>query len=263
MVLNKADRSESLGWLKSGRTKLELMDLFGAISANDEQMEYRTMYGSARGGWITDSVNVALDVAQSGIVVDKSTGGSRRALDMGGLIDTMLEDIPAPSVHWYVDKREDVNGDDDYVACEKGAENFNDQPFSMTATTVGYDPYLGRTCTRRVYSGRAMIGDGITLLHRRLTDNKADGTSTTPTAAAATTTAATTTATLGPSSQVTGIFANRGVSRAPLDPPLAIAGDIVTLPGVPDSTRVGDTLTSTGRMVPAAPAASTTPRRHP
>jgi GTP-binding protein len=182
---------------------------------------------------------------------------------MGGLIDTMLEDIPAPSVHWYVDKREDVNGDDDYVACEKGAENFNDQPFSMTATTVGYDPYLGRTCTRRVYSGRAMIGDGITLLHRRLTDNKADGTSTTPTAAAATTTAATTTATLGPSSQVTGIFANRGVSRAPLDPPLAIAGDIVTLPGVPDSTRVGDTLTSTGRMVPAAPAASTTPRRHP
>jgi GTP-binding protein len=55
---------------------------------------------------------------------------------------------------------------------------------------------------------------------------------------------------MGPSSQVTGIFANRGVSRAPLDPPIAVAGDIVTLSGVPDSTRVGDTLTSSGRMVP-------------
>ncbi len=154
---------------------------------------------------------------------------------MGGLLDTILEDIPAPSVHWYYDEREDANGDD--VACEKGAENFDDQPFSMTATTVGYDPYLGRTCTGRVYSGRATIGDGITLLHRRVTGDEADAT-------------ATTTAALGPSSQVTGIFANRGVSRAPLDPPIAIAGDIVTLSGVPDSTRVGDTLTSTGRMVP-------------
>lgn len=40
------------------------------------------------------------------------------------------------------------------------------------------------------------------------------------------------------------MFANRGASRAPLDPPTAHAGDIVTLTGVPESMAVGDTLTA-------------------
>ncbi len=140
VVLNKADRAESLGRLESGRTELELMDLFGALGANDDQMEYRTLYGSARGGWITDDVDVALDVAQNGLVMDD--GATRRASDMRGLLDAILEVIPAPSVHWY-DDDEDEDDEEDVTAGEKGAEAFNDQPFSMTATTVGYDPYLG------------------------------------------------------------------------------------------------------------------------
>lgn len=40
-----------------------------------------------------------------------------------------------------------------------------------------------------------------------------------------------------------GIFVNRGISRVPLEEGKAYAGDIVTLTGVPDSIRVGDTLT--------------------
>ena len=44
----------------------------------------------------------------------------------------------------------------------------------------------------------------------------------------------------GPRSQVSGVFANRGVSRVALDPPIAHAGDIVTLAGVPDSVKVGE-----------------------
>ena len=42
------------------------------------------------------------------------------------------------------------------------------------------------------------------------------------------------------------------MSRVALDPPAASAGDIVTLTGVPDSVRVGDTLTSTSNPVPSA-----------
>eukprot|EP00580_Thalassiosira_gravida_P008108 CAMPEP_0201646594 /NCGR_PEP_ID=MMETSP0493-20130528/34215_1 /ASSEMBLY_ACC=CAM_ASM_000838 /TAXON_ID=420259 /ORGANISM="Thalassiosira gravida, Strain GMp14c1" /LENGTH=58 /DNA_ID=CAMNT_0048121793 /DNA_START=35 /DNA_END=208 /DNA_ORIENTATION=+ len=37
----------------------------------------------------------------------------------------------------------------------------------MTATSVGYDPYLGRTCTGRIYSGQINSGDAITLLTRQ------------------------------------------------------------------------------------------------
>lgn len=41
VVLNKADRMESLGRLETGQTELELMDLFEALGAESNQMEYR------------------------------------------------------------------------------------------------------------------------------------------------------------------------------------------------------------------------------
>ena len=56
----------------------------------------------------------------------------------------------------------------------------------------------------------------------------------------------------GPSSSVTGLFINRGISRASLEPAVASAGDIVTLAGIPESMKVGDTLTSTDNQVPNA-----------
>jgi len=209
VVLNKADRSESIGRLESGETELELMDLFEALGAEEEQMEYRTLFGSARGGWITEDVGVAVG--------------------MKGLLEAILKDIPAPAVHWYGGSNEGGNGS------EKEEGDFEVEPFSMTATTVGYDPYLGRTCTGRIYSGKVRMGDSITLLRRQNEkddeENANDNNS-------------------GPSAQVTGVFANRGISRAPLDPPFACAGDIVTLSGVPDSLKVGDTLSSTKNMVP-------------
>jgi len=226
VILNKADRSESLGRLESGKTELDLMDLFQTLGATDEQMEYRTLFGSARGGWVTSDVDVALEIAQH------KTGSKEKAMSMRGLLDAILEDIPAPSVHWYGGS----SSSDD----ELGVEDFTNEPFSMTATTVGYDPYLGRTCTGRVYSGRAIMGDGITLLPRRVTAGEA---------VAAGGGEAPTTVTTGPSTQIMGLFANRGVSRAPLDPPIAVAGDIVTLAGVPDSMKVGDTLTSSDNRV--------------
>lgn len=226
VILNKADRSESLGRLESGKTELDLMDLFQTLGATDEQMEYRTLFGSARGGWVTSDVDVALEIAQH------KAGSKEKAMNMRGLLDAILEDIPAPSVHWYGGS----SSSDD----ELGVEDFTNEPFSMTATTVGYDPYLGRTCTGRVYSGRATMGDGITLLPRRVTAGEA---------VAAGGGEAPTTVTTGPSTQIMGLFANRGVSRAPLDPPIAVAGDIVTLAGVPDSMKVGDTLTSSDNRV--------------
>ena len=178
------------------------------------------MFGSARGGWITDDVDVALKIANG--------EGLDEAMSMKGLLDAILEDIPAPAVHWY--------GEGESENESKEESDFETEPFSMAATTVGYDPYLGRTCTGRIYSGKIRSGDSITLLQR--IDDSADETANSNN--------------IGPSTQVSGVFANRGVSRIPLDPAISYAGDIVTLSGVPESLKVGDTLTSTKNMVPEA-----------
>ncbi len=220
VVLNKADREESLGRLEGGETELELMDLFEALGADDDQMEYRTLYGSARGGWITEDVDVALKIANDG-KVDKDGASS----NMSGLLNAILEDIPEPSLHWYGESSDEKTNPSDFA----------DQPFSMTATTVGMDPYLGRTCTGRIYSGQIKIGEAVTLLKRQ---DGSDG--------------EVANSGSGPSSSVTGLFINRGVSRASLEPAVASAGDIVTLAGIPESMKVGDTLTSTDNQVPNA-----------
>ncbi|KAL7539793.1 hypothetical protein ACHAXR_009619 [Thalassiosira sp. AJA248-18] len=233
VVLNKADRMESLGRLESGTTELELMDLFENLGATAEQMEYRTLFGSARGGWVTEDGDLAVEIAK------KKKSGMEDASCMRGLLDAILEDIPAPSVHWYGDTVAGDGDDGDVVA--KNVDDFVNEPFSMTANTVGYDPYLGRTCTGRIYSGQISTGDAITLLRRKDEDDTGGGDSS---SAGNNTT--------GPRSEVSGMFANRGVSRAPLDPPTAYAGDIVMLTGVPESMAVGDTLTSTNNMVPSA-----------
>ena len=230
VVLNKADRMESLGRLESGETELDLMDLFEALGATEEQMEYRTLFGSARSGWITDDSDVAVAIAKG----EKDT--KEAAGTMAGLLDAILEDIPAPSVHWYGDDAGGSTAD----GTPKKVEDFANEPFSMTANTVGYDSYLGRTCTGRIYSGQITTGDSITLLKRQ--DKDSDDTTTGGSASNST----------GPKSEVAGVFANRGISRVPLEPAIAHAGDIVTLAGVPDSMKVGDTLSSTNNMVSAA-----------
>ncbi|KAL3803662.1 hypothetical protein HJC23_003716 [Cyclotella cryptica] len=236
VILNKADRVESLGRLESGETELELMDLFEALGAMGAQMEYRTLFGSARGGWVTEDVGVALEMAEG------AGGGERRSavegvMSMRGLLDAILEDIPAPAVHWYGgDNNEERDGtEEEEEEAEKRLEDLEGQPFSMTATTVGYDNFLGRTCTGRIYSGKVQAGDSITLLRQRSTETSDQDNLTN-----------------GPTTQISGVFANRGVSRMPLDPPVAYAGDIVTLTGVPESLKVGDTLTSAGNRVPMA-----------
>jgi GTP-binding protein len=88
-----------------------------------------------------------------------------------------------------------------------------DQPFRMLATTLSYDPYLGRTLTGRVESGRLPTGASIKALTR-------DGERI-------------------EQFRVTKIQAFRGLTTTAID--TAEAGDIVTLAGMSKAT-VADTL---------------------
>ncbi|WP_374645411.1 translational GTPase TypA [Tabrizicola sp.] len=88
-----------------------------------------------------------------------------------------------------------------------------EEPFSMLATTLSADPYLGRILTGRVESGKIATGTTLKALSR--TGDRIE------------------------QFRVTKILAFRGLSQQPIDE--AVAGDIVTLAGMTKAT-VADTL---------------------
>ena len=110
VLINKIDRSDA----RPDEVVNEVFDLFVALDATDEQLDFPVLYASGRAGWCT-----------------KTLTDERENLDP--LFDTVLSYVPAPDV----DK---------------------DAPFSMLATILDSDPYLGRILTGRVYSGIAKVG---------------------------------------------------------------------------------------------------------
>ena len=119
---------------------------------------------------------------------DVELDGARK--DLSALFDLIVRHVPAPKVLSRVD-----------------------EPFSMLATTLSADPYLGRILTGRVESGRITTGTTLKALSRagdRLEQFR-----------------------------VTKILAFRGLTQTTIDE--ATAGDIVTLAGMTKAT-VADTL---------------------
>jgi GTP-binding protein len=110
--------------------------------------------------------------------------------DLSALFDLVLQHVPAP------------------VQQARAAE-----PFRMLATTLAYDPYLGRILTGRVESGRVAAGDTVKALSR--TGERLE------------------------QFRVSKVLAFRGLSQTAID--MAEAGDIVTLSGMSRAT-VADTL---------------------
>ncbi|HLQ20558.1 MAG TPA: translational GTPase TypA [Tabrizicola sp.] len=119
---------------------------------------------------------------------DMELDGPRK--DLSALFDLIVRHVPAPKVLARVD-----------------------EPFSMLATTLSADPYLGRILTGRVESGR--IGTGTTLKALSRTGDRLE------------------------QFRVTKILAFRGLTQTAIDE--AVAGDIVTLAGMTKAT-VADTL---------------------
>jgi GTP-binding protein len=119
---------------------------------------------------------------------DTELDGPRK--DLSALFDLIVRHVPAPK-----------------------QLSRQDEPFSMLATTLSADPYLGRILTGRVESGRVAAGTSLKALSRdgeRLEQFR-----------------------------VTKVLAFRGLSQTQIDE--AVAGDIVTLAGMTKAT-VADTL---------------------
>ncbi|MEM9968775.1 MAG: translational GTPase TypA [Pseudomonadota bacterium] len=132
---------------------------------------------------------------------DHTLDGPRQNLD--ALFDLILDHVPAPH------QIQDV-----------------DHPFTMLATTLSADPFLGRMLTGRIESGRLKSGQTLKALSR-------DGTQI-------------------ETFRCTKIMAFRGLEQTAID--LAEAGDIVSIAGMAKST-VADTLAdpTVTTAIPAQP----------
>src|SRR3954451_2575284 len=103
VVINKADRPDA----RIHAVHDEIFDLFAALDASDDQLDFPTLYASGRDGWAVAD----LDHPHENLVA---------------LFDLILAHVPAPRSN-------------------------PDAPFTMLATTLEADPYLGRILTGRIY----------------------------------------------------------------------------------------------------------------
>jgi GTP-binding protein len=125
VVLNKVDRPSA----EPDKALDATFDLFAALGANDDQLDFPVLYAAGRDGWAALTLEDARENLQP-------------------LFETVVAHVPAPQF-------------------SAGSDNdATDAPFRMLATTLEADPYLGRLLTGRIVSGRAKPGVTMKALSR-------------------------------------------------------------------------------------------------
>jgi GTP-binding protein len=138
VVINKVDRPDA----RPGEVHNEIFDLFALLDANEAQLDFPTLFASGRDGWAVAELDA------------QETPSGR---DLAPLFELIVAHVPAPSLG------------------SEGADA--EAPFAMLATTLDYDPFLGRVLTGRIHSGvarlnmpvKALARDGRTIEQGRLT----------------------------------------------------------------------------------------------
>jgi len=175
VVINKVDKPDE----RADDVLNEVFDMFAALDADENQLDFPTLYASAKEGWA---------VVEPGETEN----------DMAPLFDLIVEHVPPPAVR------------------TEGA-------FTMLATTLESDPYLGRLLTGRIETGTVRPNMAVQALSR---DGK-----------------------VVERGRVTKVLAFRGLERTAIDE--AEAGDIVALAGLAEAT-VADTVCATSVTEPLA-----------
>jgi GTP-binding protein len=122
VIINKIDRQDA----RPRETLEEIFDLFLALDANDNQLDFHVLYASGRQGWACTAIN-----------------DERK--DLSPLFARIIADVPPPK------------------ALERASSEF---PFAMLVTTLEADPFLGRVLTGRIESGDISVNRPIKALSR-------------------------------------------------------------------------------------------------
>src|SRR6202000_673298 len=121
VVINKIDRHDA----QPKETLESIFDLFLALEANHDQLDFHHLYASCSNGW---AVNEWEDERK----------------DLSPLFKRIVEDVPPP-------RPQKLAGDA--------------HPFKMLVTTLEADPFLGRILTGRIESGAVTMGRNIKALN--------------------------------------------------------------------------------------------------
>ena len=117
VVVNKVDKPNC----RPDEVNEQVFDLMFSLNATEEQLDFRTVYGSAKQGWM-------------------SLNWRKPATDIIALLDTIIEEIPAP----------------EYV---EGTPQ-------MLISSLEYSPYVGRIAVGRVTRGTLKSGMNVSLCRR-------------------------------------------------------------------------------------------------
>lgn len=117
VVVNKVDKDNC----RPEFVQEQVFDLMFSLGATEDQLDFKTIYGSAKNGWMSkDWKNPTTDIIP--------------------LLDTILEEIPAPEI---------VEGTP-----------------QMLVTSLEYSPYVGRVAIGRLLRGELKAGQAVTLCKR-------------------------------------------------------------------------------------------------
>lgn len=173
VVVNKVDKPEQRAY----EVQDEIFDLFSALDASAQQLDFPTIFASAKNGWAA-----------------MEPEGEQKNMDV--IFETILAHVPSPKV-------------------------VEDKPFSMLATTLESDNFLGRVLTGRIETGIAKPNMSIKVLNRK--------------------------GKVVETGRITKLLAFRGLERIPAEE--AHSGDIVAIAGLAKAT-VADTLCDVSVDVP-------------
>ncbi len=117
LVINKVDKLNC----RPEEVQEEVFDLMFTLGATEDQLDFKTVYGSAKQGWM-------------------SYDWKQPTTDITALLDTILEQIPAPE--------------------------YREGTPQMLISSLEYSPYVGRIAVGRVTRGVLKAGMNITLCKR-------------------------------------------------------------------------------------------------
>lgn len=159
----------------------EIFDLFVSLDASDDQLDFPMLYASGRDGWASNDLD-----------------GSRENLDP--LFQTIIDYYEKPAM-----RTKEIVG----------------EPFTMLATLLDRDNFMGRVLTGRVQTGKVTVNDPIKVLNQN--------------------------GEVVETGRATKLMSFEGLQRVPVDH--AIAGDIIAIAGLKIGT-VADTICDASITVP-------------
>ncbi len=121
VVINKMDRADA----RPDAVLDAVFDLFVALGASDEQLDFPVLYAAGRAGWAVREPEEA------------------PGRDLAPLLETILAHVPEPA------------------PVREGRDR---EPFRMLARLLERDAFVGRVLTGRIESGRVRVGDPIRAL---------------------------------------------------------------------------------------------------